>query len=123
MFDPRAAVAGPFFVTDKSAVGASVTVAVVVDELLLLSGSPVDALTVAVLAMLLPFGAVFETCRTSVMLAVALNGKLANVHDTLAGPGVQLPAGPLVGVAEPNVVFAGYVSLTTTFAASVGPLL
>src|SRR5262245_7129317 len=107
MFDPRATLAGPFFVTARSAVGATVTVAVVCDELLPPFGSGVDALTFAVLAMLLPLGAVFETWRTSVMLAVALSGKLANVHDTLVGPGVQLPAGPLVGVAETNVVFAG----------------
>src|SRR5262245_4938578 len=107
MFDPRATVVGPLFVTERSAIGATVTIEIAVPESFAINGSGVGPLLIAVLTMLLPSGAVFETWRTSVMLAVALSGKLANVHETLVGPGVQLPAGPLVGVAETNVVFAG----------------
>ena len=86
--------------------------------------SPVDEVTVAVL-MIAPF-ATGSRCTTSENVALAPEAKLAMVQLTVpaepAAGVVQLKGVPAVCVAETNVVFAGNVSASVTFAAVAGPL-
>jgi hypothetical protein len=113
-FVPGAALAGPVLVTARSAL--VVTVEVAVEVLLAAFGSLVAAAIVAVLAIEpVAFGA---SCATSVNVAVAPAANVARVQFVV----VQVNAGPEVCVSETNVVFAGSVSLMTTFEASNVPL-
>ena len=123
-FDPAATVAGPLLVTLRSALVA--TVAVVVELLLPLFGSLVAADTLAVLATLLPFGADGVMRMTNENAADPPAGNEPRLQEIVPVPptaGVeQMKAGPLVWLAETNVVLAGVVSVRETVEALDGPL-
>ena len=112
-------VAGPLFVTTRSALFETV-----VDAVALLFpgfGSLVVDVTVAVLLIVVPFGVAAFTFATSVKVAVAPLISDAIEHVVVA-PVVQMNAGPVVWFSETNVVFAGSVSVNETVEASDGPL-
>lgn len=124
MFVPVVPEAGPLFVTARSAM--LPTVAVVVEELFAGVGSLVVAVTVAVFAMLLPLAADAATCITNEKAAEVPAVSVASVHEIVppdpAAGVVQVKVGPLLCVAETNVVDGGSVSVSVTTVASEGPL-
>src|SRR6266511_4102671 len=112
-------------VTTRSA-DASTTV-VWVAELLAAFGSVVVVVTVAVLLSVEPLAALGLTWTTRVKVALAPAAKLAAVAVKVPVPPtggvVRLNAGPLVCIADTNVVLAGIRSLSVALAAALGPAL
>ena len=115
---PGAAVAGPVFVTVRSALAAEVVLAV--DVLLPVCGSEVVEEITAVFVIVVPLGVDDGTATTRSNVAVAAGANEASVHVTVAPP-VQVNVGPLVWLIETNVVPVGTVSCSWTVAALEGP--
>jgi len=124
MLLPDENVAGPLFVTARSARVDAVEIAV--DELLPGVGSLVALVTVAVLLMLMPFASLEMTLKTMLNVAVAALAKFAIVQ--LIGPVpptagvVHANVGPAVCVTETNVMPTGTLSVSETVCAPLGPL-
>src|SRR4029077_4985985 len=97
------------------------TVVVAVAELLLVSGSNVRALTVAVLLITVPSATEQFTFATKVMVSDSPDAKDANVTVRLFAEPPQTP--PPVEEQETNVVSAGRSSVTVTDVAVSGPSL
>ena len=110
--------AGPLFVTERSAF--ALTSVEAVDELLLGFESGVVDVTLAVFITIVPF--VSEPLNVTVTLNVAdaPAAKVAIEQVTVA-PVVQVNVGPFVCDSETNVVPAGRVSVSVTEAAFEGP--
>lgn len=115
--------AGPVFVTVRSADVATVAVAVAV--LFVDTGSVVVAATVAVFVIVLPAGSDEAARTTSENVADAALTSVAAVQEMLPVPPaagvVHVNVGPAVCVSDTNVVPAGTASVTVTPAASEGP--
>src|SRR5437660_10346602 len=125
MFVPAVTVAGPDLVTARSVT--ALTVVVMVELLLAGLGSVVLLLTLAVLTMLEPSGALEFTCTTMVKDAEPAGGKAVGSRAAMfpvlpAAGAVTRNAGPLVCASETKVVLAGTASVNSTPWASLGPL-
>src|SRR5260370_13081 len=87
--------------------------------------SGLSLLTVAVLMMFEPFGALPRTWTTTVNVAEAPAARLAVVPLMVPVPPtaglVKVKAGPLVWLSETKVVFAGRLSVSCGFGAAAGP--
>ena len=122
MFDPRATGFGLLVLDSRRSAPSRRTVTATDPLLLLLIGSGVALLMLALLVKLLPPAAtaVLSGAMAVIsMLSVAPTGRLARVQVTVAPP-VQAQLGPL---AETKVQPAGRVSVTTALVAATGPLL
>jgi len=106
--------------------GGLLTVVLAVEELLFVFVSAVSLETVAVFEIVDPFAVEQLVLTVIVNRADAPNAKFAIVHcrvppaPTIGGE--QENMGPMVCVSEANVVPAGRLSVSTTFAASAEPL-
>ena len=96
-------------------------VVVVVEELLVVSGSNVRELTVAVLLITVPSATEQLTLATKVMVSDWPDARDANVTIWLLPEPPQTP--PPVEEHETKVVSAGRLSVTVTEVAVSGPLL
>ena len=96
-------------------------VVVVVEELLVVSGSNVRELTVAVLLITVPSATEQLTLATKVMVSDWPDARDANVTIWLLPEPPQTP--PPVEEHETKVVSGGRLSLTVTDVAASGPLL
>src|SRR5256885_10200387 len=110
------AVAGPVFRVAMSA--CATTSVVLVAALSAPFGSVVVLATLAVLETIKPLGVLDGTCTTSVMTTVPLLAMVPRLAVT-APPDCE--AVPCVVATETNVVPVGTTSVTTVFAAGVGP--
>src|SRR5262245_59680563 len=112
-------------VTERSACVSTVVVAVA--ESFPGVGSVVVVVADAVFVIVDPSSTLALTLTTSVNVAVAPAASVAmlplNVPVPPTGGLVRVNAGPLVCVADTNVVLAGIASLSATFCASLAPLL
>src|SRR5579871_3139444 len=106
------------FVTERAAESATSTF--VVAELFPLLGSLVVAETEAVWVIVDPAATVEFTFTTKVSVAEALIPRFAGSEHLYGAVVVHVHPEPLK---EPNVVFAGNVSVSTTPAAATGPAL
>src|SRR5262249_47958874 len=96
-----------------------------VTELSPVTVSCVALVTVAVSAIIVPFGVPAVTFTTNVKLATAFGAKVAIVQVRLPVPptGGSVQAHPAGVTAETKVVFVGTASVKLTVAALPGPLL
>jgi len=122
-FWPAVALAGPFFVTERSTLET-----VRKEEDWLLSGLlSIMLVTAAVLKNVVPLTAPEGMCPMSVKFANAPLASEARVHVTVPpapteGLLEQSKAGPLFWVMETNVIVPGSVSVSETDCAVDGPL-
>jgi hypothetical protein len=119
---PAAALAGPFFVTKRSAAGVLTSA---VPALLSGFGSDVAEVTVAVFMNVVPCGVSPGMCITKVKVALVFIGNIANVQVMVppdpTGGSVQINAGPLFWVSDTKVIPAGTSSVRETLIASSEP--
>ena len=118
---PAIAVAGPVFVTAKSALFVEIVV-IAVELLLFVFESVVVLLIVAVLDNTVPLLTLLLTCVTKVKLAEAPAANIAIVSVIVFPLLLKLNAGPLVCDWLTNVSLADRVSLSDTPCASDEPL-
>ena len=110
--------AGPLFVTERSAF--ALTSVEAVDELLLGFGSAVVDVTFAVFITVVPLTIDPLNVTVTLKTAVAPLGNEA-IEQLMTAPVVQVNVGPLVCDSDTNVVPAGSVSVIVAFVASEGP--
>jgi hypothetical protein len=126
MLLPAATVSGAAtFVVIRSASIERATTSVAVALLLVKLGSVVAELTVTVLLIAVPCTVPAVTCSTTEKV-VDPEAKLGLEHvivPAVPAVGVEHNHGPVVGLIETNVVFAGVVSVNDALVAVLGPPL